>query len=224
MEIATSETVKTAIVIPARLASTRFPKKMLCDVGGTTLIRRVYDQCVESGYDVYVVTDSEEIANQVPKAFMVEEADNGTERIAKMLDEIPQYQAIINVQGDMVQVPVDDLHKLVKLLEKYHVSTLKHPMEDAQRQDPNTVKVISTGHQAHWFCRAPLKYGDWHYGIYGYHYNLLKTYPNMVKHKEEDFESLEQLRWLQNGYTFGIDFAGKAAEINTPEDLELFKQ
>lgn len=216
--------MNTAIVIPARLASTRFPRKMLCDVGGKTLIRHVYDQCCESGYDVYVVTDSEEIADQVPNVFMIAEADNGTERIAKMVDQIPQYRAIINVQGDMVRVPVEDLPKLVRLLEKYHVATLKHPMAEEQRQDPNTVKVISTGHQAHWFCRAPLKYGDWHYGIYGYHPTLLKTYPTMVKHKEEDLESLEQLRWLQNGYTIGVDFAGKAAEINTPEDLAAFKQ
>ena len=215
--------MNTAIVIPARLASTRFPRKMLCDVGGKTLIRQVYDQCCESGYDVYVVTDSEEIADQVPRAFMIAEADNGTERIAKIVDEIPQYRAIINVQGDMVRVPVEDLPKLVRLLEKYHVATLKHPMDEDQRQDPNTVKVISTNHQAHWFCRAPLKYGDWHYGIYGYHPTLLKTYPKLTKHKEEDLESLEQLRWLQNGYTIGVDFAGKAAEINTPEDLELFK-
>lgn len=216
--------MKTAIVIPARINSTRYPKKMLCDVGGKTLIRHVYDQCTESGYNVYVVTDSEEIANQVPTAFIVSEADNGTERISKIVDKIPQYRAIINVQGDMVQVPVSDLPKLVKLLEKYHVATLKHPMNDSQRTDPNTVKVISTGHRAHWFCRAPLKYGDWHYGIYAYHPTLLKMYPTLSKHPEEDFESLEQLRWLQHGYTIGVDFAGPAAEINTPDDLEMFKK
>ena len=215
--------MKTAIVIPARIASTRFPNKMLCDVGGKTLIRHVYDQCIESGYDVYVVTDSNDIAAQVENAFIVPEADNGTERIAQIVDKIPQYRAIINVQGDMVKVPVEDLHKLVKLLSNYHVATLKHPMTDEQQQDPNTVKVISSGHLAHWFCRAPLKYGDWHYGIYGYHPNLLQSYPTLSKHKEENFESLEQLRWLQNGYTIGVDYAGKAAEINTPEDLESFK-
>ena len=216
--------MKTAIVIPARLASTRLPNKMLCDVGGSTLIRHVYDQCCESGYDVYVATDCEEIANQVPRAFMVAEADNGTERIAKIVDEIPEYRAIINVQGDMVRVPVEDLPKLVRLLENYHVSTLKHPMTDFQRSDPNTVKVISTGHRAHWFCRAPLQYGDWHYGIYAYHPTLLKTYLGLEKHREENSESLEQLRWLQHGYLIGVDSAGYAAEINTPEDLDVYKK
>lgn len=215
--------MKTAIVIPARLASTRFPNKMLCAVGGSTLIRHVYDQCCESGYDVYVATDSEEIANQVPRAFIVNEADNGTERIAQVVEQIPEYRAIINVQGDMVKVPVADLPKLVRLLENYHVSTLKHPMTDLQRSDPNTVKVISSGHRAHWFCRAPLQYGDWHYGIYGYHPTLLKIYPGLEKHREEYAESLEQLRWLQHGYSIGVDNAGFAAEINTPEDLVLYK-
>ena len=196
---------------------------MLCDVGGSTLIRRVYDQCCESGYDVYVATDSEEIANEVPRAFIVDEADNGTERIAQVVDKIPEYRAIINVQGDMVKVPVEDLPKLVRLLENYHVSTLKHPMTDLQRSDPNTVKVISSGHLAHWFCRAPLQYGDWHYGIYGYHPTLLKTYLGLEKRREEYTESLEQLRWLQHGYSIGVDNAGHAAEINTPEDLAVYK-
>ena len=214
--------MNTAIVIPARLASSRFPNKMLCDVGGKTLIRHVYDQCLTTGYDVYVATDSEEIASQVENAIIVPDAENGTERIAFMVDQIPQYKAIINVQGDMVRVPVEDLPKLTKLLEKYHVATLKHPMKPEQQLDSNTVKVISTSHQAHWFCRAALPYGDWHYGIYGYHPALLKNYPTMNKHPEEDIESLEQLRWLQNGYTIGVAEAGLAAEINTPEDLENY--
>ena len=135
--------MKTAIVIPARIASTRFPNKMLCDVGGKTLIRHVYDQCLESGYDVYVATDSVDIAAQVDNVFIVPEADNGTERIAKIVEKIPQYRAIINVQGDMVTVPIADLHKLVKLLSNYHVATLKHPMNDKQQQDPNTKRKIS---------------------------------------------------------------------------------
>lgn len=217
--------MKTAIVIPARLDSTRLPRKMMCDVGGKTLIRHVYDQCVESGYDVFVVTDSEKIANEVSNAFIVREAKNGTERIAQIVDKIPQYRAIINVQGDMAKVPIEDLHKLPKLLERYHVSTLKHPMSEIQRSDPNTVKIISTNHTAHWFCRAALNYGDWHYGVYGLHPGLLKSYVNtMTVHPEEDLESLEQLRWLQNGYTMGVDWAGLAAEINTMEDLNIYKQ
>lgn len=213
--------MKTAIVIPARLASTRFPNKMLCDVGGQTLIRRVYEQCLKTGLDVYVATDSEDIAAEVSNAIMVYDSENGTARIAGAVDKMPYYDAIINVQGDMVTVPVDDVVKLPKLLDIYDVATLKHPMMDRQRHDPNTVKVISSGDEAHWFCRAPLKYGDWHYGIYAYRIGALRKYLSLTVYPEENIESLEQLRWIQNGYTIGIIGAGHAAEINTPEDLEL---
>ena len=216
--------MKTAIVIPARLASTRFPNKMLCDVGGQTLIRRVYEQCLSTGFDVYVATDSEDIAAEVSNALLVYDSENGTARIAKAIAQMPHYDAIINVQGDMVRVPVEDVKKLPLLLNIYDVATLKHPMADGQRHDPNTVKVISSGTEAHWFCRAPLKYGDWHYGIYAYRMDALKKYQTLAVYPEENIESLEQLRWIQNGYTIGIIDAGIAAEINTPEDLELFKK
>ena len=216
--------MKTAIVIPARIASTRFPNKMLCDVGGQTLIRRVYEQCLTTGLEVYVATDSEAIAGEVSNAIMVYDSENGTARIAKAIYQMPHYDAIINVQGDMVRVPVEDVQKLPALLNTYDVATLKHPMADSQRYDPNTVKVISSGTQAHWFCRAPLKYGDWHYGIYAYRMDALKKYQTLTVYPEENIESLEQLRWIQNGYTIRITDAGLASEINTLEDLELFKK
>jgi 3-deoxy-manno-octulosonate cytidylyltransferase (CMP-KDO synthetase) len=216
--------MKTAIVIPARLESTRFPNKMLCDIGGQTLIRRVYEQCLTTGLDVYVATDSEAIASEVSNSLLVYDSENGTARIAKAIDQMPYYDAIINVQGDMVRVPVEDVLKLPSLLNTYDVATLKHPMADRQQHDPNTVKVISSGTEAHWFCRAPLKYGDWHYGIYAYRIDALKKYLSLTVYPEENIESLEQLRWIQNGYTIGIINAGLASEINTPEDLELFKK
>lgn len=216
--------MKTAIVIPARLDSTRFPNKMLCDVGGQTLIRRVYEQCLKTGFDVYVATDSQAIADQVDNAIFAYDCENGTARIAEAYKQMPNYDCIINVQGDMVVVPTDDVLKLPALLLDHDVATLKHPMHPDQQHDPNTVKVISSGSEAHWFCRAPLKYGDWHYGIYAYRTPALKCYRDLKVYPEESIESLEQLRWIQNGYTIGITDAGYAAEINTPADLESFKK
>ena len=216
--------MKTAVVIPARLDSTRFPNKMLCDVGGQTLIRRVYEQCLKTGFDVYVATDSKEIADQVDNAIFAYDCENGTARIAEAYKQMPHYDCIINVQGDMVVVPVEDVLKLPGLLDIHDVATLKHPMQPEQQHDPNTVKVISSGGEAHWFCRAPLKYGDWHYGIYAYRTPALKCYRSLTVYPEEAIESLEQLRWIQNGYTIGITDAGHAAEINTPSDLESFKK
>ena len=216
--------MKTAVVIPARLDSSRFPNKMLCDVGGQTLIRRVYEQCLKTGFDVYVATDSQDIADQVDNAVFAYDCENGTARIAEAYKQMPHYDCIINVQGDMVIVPVDDVLKLPALLDMHDVATLKHPMQPDQQHDPNTVKVISSNGEAHWFCRAPLKYGDWHYGIYAYRTPALKCYRSLTVYPEESIESLEQLRWIQNGYTIGITDAGHAAEINTPQDLESFKK
>jgi 3-deoxy-manno-octulosonate cytidylyltransferase (CMP-KDO synthetase) len=213
--------MKTAVVIPARLDSSRFPNKMLCDVGGQTLIRRVYEQCLQTGFDVYVATDSKEIADQVDNAIFAYDCENGTARIAEAYKQMPHYDCIINVQGDMVVVPVEDVVNLPKLLDMHDVATLKHPMSADQQYDPNTVKVISSNDEAHWFCRAPLKYGDWHYGIYAYRTPALKRYRDLPVYPEEEIESLEQLRWIQNGYTIGIANAGYAAEINTPYDLEM---
>jgi 3-deoxy-manno-octulosonate cytidylyltransferase (CMP-KDO synthetase) len=216
--------MNTAVVIPARLASTRFPEKMLCDVGGTTLIKKVYDQCLSTGFDVYVVTDSERISSQVPNALIEPEAENGTTRIAKILDRMPYYQCIINVQGDMVKVPVESVKKLPAILDRFDIATLKHAMSTEQQSDPNTVKVIHTGEKAHWFCRSSLSYGSWHYGIYAYHPSHLKKYPYLKQYQEEISESLEQLRWLQNGYTIGVIDSEPAAEINTKADLENYLQ
>jgi 3-deoxy-manno-octulosonate cytidylyltransferase (CMP-KDO synthetase) len=215
--------MKTAVVIPARLDSSRFPNKMLCDVGGQTLIRRVYEQCLKTGFDVYVATDSKDIADQVDNAIFAYDCENGTARIAEAYKQMPHYDYVINVQGDMVVVPVDDVIRLPELLDINDVATLKHPMSLDQQLDPNTVKVISSNNEAHWFCRAKLNYGDWHYGIYAYRTSALKHYRNLTVYPEETIESLEQLRWIQNGYTIGITEAGYAAEINTPADLESFK-
>ena len=216
--------MKTAIVIPARLGSTRLPNKMLRVINGKTLIRTVYDQCLKTGLDVYVATDSQEIANEVDNAIITGDCENGTARIAEAYKQMPgYYDNIINVQGDMVIVPIEDVLKLPALLTKYSVATLKHPMTADQRNDPNTVKVISSGDEAHWFCRAPLRYGDWHYGIYAYRSAALLSYGGLKVYPAETFESLEQLRWIQNGYTIGITDAGYAAEINTDNDLEWYR-
>jgi 3-deoxy-manno-octulosonate cytidylyltransferase (CMP-KDO synthetase) len=179
---------------------------------------------LKTGFDVYVATDSKEIADQVDNAIFAYDCENGTARIAEAYKQMPHYDCIINVQGDMVVVPVEDVLKLPALLDMHDVATLKHPMQLDQQHDPNTVKVISSNGEAHWFCRAPLKYGDWHYGIYAYRTPALKCYRSLTVYPEESIESLEQLRWIQNGYTIGITDAGVAAEINTPEDLESFKK
>ena len=222
---------ETAIVIPARLGSTRFPEKMLKKVNHKeTLIEYVFRKCqlAHNTTDVFVATDSKKIYDLFPgKAIMTDaNCENGTARIASVIDQLHGYDYIINVQGDMIEFPehlVKDIRML--LLDGEDVVTVCKAMEQEDRHDPNTVKCINNGMYAHWFCRASIEYGDWHLGIYGYSKPSLAAYPYMNSYEEEDLESLEQLRWLQNNVKVSITYTdGNAAEINTPGDLISWQQ
>ena len=216
----------TCIVIPARLGSTRFPEKMLEKVwDNLTLVEYVYKQCrlAHNATDVYVVTDSRAIANLFPgHAIMTPSyCENGTARIAHAASQLP-YKYIINVQGDMIEFPFHVIGEIeMSLKTGRDVVTVIKEMDKEDQLNPNTVKCINNGEEAHWFCRAPIEYGDWHLGIYGYSKKALAVYPHLVKYAEEDIESLEQLRWLQNGQKVSITYTDqRAAEINTIEDLQ----
>ena len=103
------------IVIPARLKSTRLKEKMLIDVDGEPLIRYMFDRVRTMGYDTYVVTDSPKIVEHITKGYVImsHETENGTARIASVLDKLKQYDIIINVQGDMVDIDAWHLKTIV---------------------------------------------------------------------------------------------------------------
>ena len=215
--------MKTAIVIPARLESTRFPEKMLAKVTKDhSLIQRVHHWCCcfNAREDVYVATDSKKIASLFPgKAIMTSpDCVNGTARVAEAAKDL-DYDNIINVQGDMVDVPhVFDM--LIGRLLNYDVATVYTHMNDKQRQDPNSVKLVHNLMTAQWFARGITGYGDWHLGIYAYKKSALMAYNHLTVYEPEMAESLEQLRWLQNGYQIGVvHTSDPCAEINTKEDL-----
>ena len=230
-------TNKTAVVIPARLGSTRYSNKMLLEVEpatdnfkGRTLIERVFHQ-VSNVYPeehIYVATDSQEIADLFPNnAVMTSvECENGTARIAEASTKLPQYNYFINVQGDLIDVPVLAINPFRQLLESdVGLITLCAPMKEEDQADPNTVKCVATDSKVHWFCRAPLPYGLWHIGMYGYSKKFLREYTYLNVYAEEKKESLEQLRWLQNGYKMSIITTNEVVhEINTPEDLIKWQQ
>ena len=225
-----AEKTNTCIVIPARLASTRFPKKMLQEViPGVTLIEYVYNQCQQAhnANDVYVVTDSQTVADMFgDKAFMSSRLlENGTARVASIIDVL-DYENIINVQGDMITFPRHVIKDVTELLERGEdVVTVCKEMAKEDSHNPNTVKCINNGRDAHWFLRASVPYGDWHMGIYGYSKRALATYPYLRKYAEENLESLEKIRWIQNGINVSITYTdGVAAEINTEEDLSNWQQ
>ena len=212
--------MKTAILIPARYQSSRYPGKMLAEVNGKPLIRHVFDICNQTDHHVMVLTDHEDIAKQVPNFVMTGEADNGTERCCDAIQGMG-FSQYVNVQGDMPDITSAMIEKCIEHLSKYSVTTLYTTMPKEKQNDPNTVKMIIEKDQALWFGRGMTGYGDWHLGIYGYTATALRMYKKLEIPDEEHIEKLEQLRWLKNGWQIGclnVNFNG--VEINTPEDLK----
>ena len=212
--------MKTAILIPARYQSSRYPGKMLAEVNGKPLIKHVFDICNQTDHHVIVLTDHEDIAKQVPNFVMTGKADNGTERCCDAIQGMG-FGQYVNVQGDMPDITPAMIERCIEHLSKYSVTTLYTTMPKEKQNDPNTVKMIRAKDQALWFGRGMTGYGDWHLGIYGYSATALRMYKKLEIPDEEHIEKLEQLRWLKNGWQIGclnVNFNG--VEINTPEDLE----
>jgi len=214
--------MNTAILIPARLDSTRFPNKMLAELDGVPLIQRVYDTC-KMVLPTYVVTPDEQIKDLIGKdTILVGDAENGTARCALAADFV-NYEYFINVQGDMPDITSDIILKVNELLNEYDVVTPYTKMSNEQRSDPNSVKIIHNGRTAKWFGRGITGYGDHHLGVYGYKNYLLNSYSSLKVYPEEQIEQLEQLRWIQNDVTIGVvEVEFKGVEINTQEDLNTW--
>lgn len=214
--------MKTAILIPARLKSSRLTNKMLVELDGVPLIKRVYDACVQTDYDTYVITDSLEIAEIVPSFIITGEARNGTERCAMAAKDL-NYGNYVNVQGDMPDITPAMINKVVKGLDDYDVTTLYTDMREEEQNKPSSVKMVRAGNNCLWFGRGMTGYGDWHLGIYGYRNHALSKYPHLDVYLEETVENLEQLRWLKIGIGIGCfhtEFDG--VEINTEQDVHLW--
>ena len=219
----------TAILIPARYGSTRFPGKPLAMLDGVPMIKRVYDACTASKIPTYVLTDSQEVYNIIGPNCILDHTDyaNGTERCAGAIKRsvlLDDYDQFINVQGDMPDVTVDMIEKCRWHLQHYQITTLWTDMPKEMQNDPNSVKMIRSGDKALWFGRGITGYGDWHLGVYGYHRNPLEFYTSYDVEQEEKVEQLEQLRWLKAGWDIGClhaEFNG--VEINTPEDVNKWQ-
>jgi len=219
----------TAILIPARYASTRFPGKPLAMLNGVPMIKRVYDACTASKIPTYVLTDHQDIYNVIgPNCIMDNDNyENGTERIAGAVKKsalLDQYDQFVNVQGDMPDVTLQMIERCIWHLQHYQITTLWTDMPKEMQDDPNSVKMIRSGDKALWFGRGITGYGHWHLGIYGYSRNVLEFYNTYEIEQEEQVEKLEQLRWLKAGWDIGClhaDFNG--VEINTPEDIDRWQ-
>tara|TARA_B100000795_G_scaffold40984_1_gene26900 strand:+ start:2866 stop:3552 length:687 start_codon:yes stop_codon:yes gene_type:complete len=221
--------ISTAILIPARYASTRFPGKPLELLNGVPMIERVYNAAKATGYDTYVLTDDMRIFNlfNADTCWIDQEVeyDNGTERCAGAVsnDFFSKYDQFVNVQGDMPDVTSEMVEKCITLLKYYNVSTVYTKMPKEMQDDPNTVKCVHASEYALWFGRGITGYGSWHLGVYGYRRNALQQYNNLEIPEEESIEKLEQLRWIKNSWQIGINpVYYKGTEINSPEDVDTW--
>ena len=170
-----------AVVIPARLNSTRLKHKMLIKFDDEPLIRLVFDKVRMMGFDTFVATDSKRIAKLIPQKWciMTGKADNGTHRLSKraVIDLVNNYDYVMNIQGDMIDVSHETIKPIKKrLLSPFSPICLTAYTKGAKAND---VKVIHQNNKALWFTRSDIGYGDRHLGIYAYSPYLLKAYRGM---------------------------------------------
>ncbi len=236
-------------IIPARYASTRFPGKPLAQILGKSMIRRVWDQAHASGCldRVIVATDDERIYAHVTgfggEVRMTSAAHpSGTDRIQEVMemDDIAahHYNIVVNIQGDEPFLRTEHLRQLISSFEDAdtEIATLGKLITDPEMlHDPNAVKVVRDSRGfALYFSRSAIPYyrnaaaEQWvtqygylkHLGLYAYRSAVLKAITALPPGKLETAESLEQLRWLENGYRIRVrttDF--ESLSVDRPEDL-----
>lgn len=240
--------MKVLVLIPARYASTRFPGKPLAKIAGKEMILRVCGQVAATGYDLAVATDDSRIYDTVTAAgyrAVMTRADHpsGTDRLAEAYAKIGNnYDVVVNVQGDEPFIRPEQINDIVGIFTKYpdtRLATLARPYPQDRSyeglEDPNMVKlVMGDDGRALYFSRSVIPYlrggdkKDWparhqyysHIGIYAYTPSALAEIVRIPRGSLEIAESLEQLRWLQNGYEVRVavsDFP--TIGIDTPEDL-----
>ena len=241
--------MKFLVLIPARYESTRFPGKPLAKIGGEEMIVRVCRQVAKTGFPLAVATDNESIADTVRKAgfnavITASSHRSGTERVEEAYRKLnSDADVVINVQGDEPFIDPEQVRLLAKIFEKRpetHIATLARPFNPEREiealEDPNLVKlVISEEGSALYFSRSVIPFvrnlprRDWpekcnfftHIGIYAYKADVLREIVRLPESPLEKAESLEQLRWLANGYRIGVEESDlPTIGIDTPADLE----
>lgn len=240
--------MKYIVIIPARYESSRFPGKPLAKIGGEEMITRVYRQVQKAGVEAAVATDDKRIFDCVEaagfKAVMTSrDHKSGTERVEEAYRLLgSDADVVINVQGDEPFIRPEQIEKLVAIFEKNpdaDIATLAMKF-DANRGfdalfDPNLVKItFSDKMDALYFSRSIIPYvrkTDWknwlkvaefhtHIGIYGYKAKTLSEIVRLSQASLETAESLEQLRWLQNGYGIKVGITEfSTIGIDTEADL-----
>ena len=237
--------MKFIAIIPARYASTRFPGKPLAILGGKPVIQRVYEQAVSVLPEAYVATDDERIFQAVEsfggRAVMTRaDHKSGTDRIEEAATKIgTDADVIINIQGDEPFIQASQINTLMQLFEntETQIGTLGKPFENMEAvSNPNSPKIVTDRRGfALYFSRSVIPYvrgqeqATWlshypylkHLGIYAYRREVLREVTQLPQSPLEKAESLEQLRWLENGYRIRVGITDvETVGIDTPEDLQ----
>ncbi|MBP5710296.1 MAG: 3-deoxy-manno-octulosonate cytidylyltransferase [Bacteroidales bacterium] len=230
-------------LIPARYASTRFPGKPLALIGGKPMVQWVYEQASKSELrQVAVATDDERIRKAVEefggKVVMTStEHRSGTDRCgeAARLLQLSDDDVVINIQGDEPFIRPDEINLLIRCFDDptTDIATLvKKVADDENPQNPNMVKVVfSSKNKAIYFSRYAIPFQREnaekeivrykHIGIYAYRYPVLKKIIALPVSSLEASEKLEQLRWLENGFSISVaECFHENIAVDTPEDLE----
>ena len=247
--------MKFIAIIPARYASTRFPAKPLAMLGGKPVIQRVYEQVAGVLDDAVVATDDERIYQAVEafggKVVMTStEHRSGTDRCWEAYcKQGGEYDVVVNVQGDEPFIQASQLEALKRCFHNpaTDIATLVKPFTEADGlaalENPNSPKVVLDNNScALYFSRSVIPYlrgverEQWlskhtfykHIGLYAFRTPVLKAVTALPQSSLEQAESLEQLRWLENGYKIGVGVSDvETIGIDTPEDLtkaEVFLQ
>lgn len=240
--------MKFLTVIPARYASTRFPGKPLALIGDKPMIQHVYEQAKKAVEDVVVATDDKRIYDAVEafggKVLLTSDKHrSGTDRCFEALQKMSgEYDVVINIQGDEPFIQPEQIETLKACFTdpKTEIATLIKPFEkDALWDDlssPNTPKVVVNKRmEAMFFSRSVIPYlrgtdrTKWlkthtyykHIGLYAYKTNILAEITDLEPSALEKAENLEQLRWLENGYSIKVGITHQQTiGVDTPEDLE----
>lgn len=242
--------MKALILIPARYASTRFPGKPLAEIGGKPMIQHVVEKALAVSPHVYVATDDSRIYDTVQgfggRAILTSVAHkSGTDRCFEAYQKVvaggsDDFEVVVNVQGDEPFIEPQQIRQLIACFERQdiQIATLAKQFENRDDIfDPNKVKVVcSVLHTALYFSRSAIPFcrgvekANWlevipfykHVGMYAYRPGVLKEITELEQGRLEKAESLEQLRWLENGYKIAVSVTDhESLGIDTPEDLEL---
>jgi 3-deoxy-manno-octulosonate cytidylyltransferase (CMP-KDO synthetase) len=247
--LATTDSSRTLVAIPARWGSTRFPGKPLHLIAGKPLVQHVWERCQDCKQvdDVIIATDDARIAEAAAsfgaKAVLTSpDHPSGTDRIAEAAKSFPDHRILINVQGDEPLISpalIDELACTMRDDASIQMITAAAPIHDAaQISDANVVKVIFDTHgDALYFSRSPLPFvrnpAAWprsyrHLGIYGFQRSFLFQFVAWPPSRLEQTESLEQLRALENGSRIRVVLTDELSPgVDTPEQaaaIELHLQ